>query len=415
VVGVVAKHTFAGQVDVGTLNFAVALLAGAPALANILSFVWAAVSHGRHKVRTITLLQVGAAAMVALVAIAPRNLAGLLIMVFCVLGARVCWSGVTILRSTIWHANYPRHARATLAGKFATMQAVVMAVAGIGIGVAMDFDDRAFRIAYPAAAVLALLGVFVYSRLRVRGHRVLLAAERKGIEAREVSINPLQFRRVLRDDSKFRHYMTCMYVFGFGNLMVVAPLVIMLRDRFALRESISVLIASTIPFLLMPVSIPVWSRLLDRMHIIQFRAIHAWAFVTSIVAVLLAALTMQVWLLYVAAVLKGVAIGGGVLGWNLGHHDFAPPDRVSQYMGVHVTLTGMRGMVAPVLAVSIYEGLRRIDPWAGAWVFAVALALSVSGAVGFVLLARSTSRADAAAAARNDEKPDCDDCAPAAA
>ena len=54
VVGVLAKTYFAGTVTPSTLNMTVALLAGAPAFANIVSFLWAAVSHGRHKIRMLT-------------------------------------------------------------------------------------------------------------------------------------------------------------------------------------------------------------------------------------------------------------------------------------------------------------------------------------------------------------------------
>ena len=49
VVGVLAKNLFSGQVEARVLNLAVAILTGAPAFANISSFLWAgsAVAAGR--------------------------------------------------------------------------------------------------------------------------------------------------------------------------------------------------------------------------------------------------------------------------------------------------------------------------------------------------------------------------------
>src|ERR1044071_2981930 len=38
---------------------------------------------------------------------------------------------------------------------------------------------------------------------------------------------------------------------------------------------------------------------------------------------LIAVTTGQAWLLFLTAVLTGIADAGGVLAWNLGHHDFA--------------------------------------------------------------------------------------------
>lgn len=389
VAGVLAKHIFTGSVAPSILNLAVAILSGAPALANVMSFLWAALSHGRHKIRFLVTLQVLAACCVLLLAVAPRDALGLVMLVGGVLGTRMCWSGVVTLRTTVWRANYPRTARASLAGKLATAQAIVMIGASLAIGAAVKVHEDAFRLVYPVAAAVGLIGAWTYSGMRMRGHRALRQAERRGEASARSLVSPQQFRRLLLTDAPFRRYMSWMFVFGVGNQMVIAPLVVMLKDRLHLDPLLSVLIAATIPLVLMPLSIPFWSPLLDRVHIVRFRAIHSWAFVGSITAILLGMLTMQLWLLFLGAVLKGVAFGGGVLGWNLGHHDFAPVEKASQYMGVHVTLTGVRGLVAPLIAISLYEVLEHVAPGAGPWVFAACLALSLTGALGFTVMARS--------------------------
>jgi hypothetical protein len=391
VVGVIAKEVFAGAVSSRALNLAVAVLAGAPAFANILSFLWAALSHGRHKIRFLVALQLAVASCVTLIAVAPRDPAGLFIFTSGVVGARMFWSGVVTVRSTVWRANYPRHTRARLAGKLATVQALGMTLVGVGIGAAMKGNDEAFRLLFPIGAASGLIGTWIYAGLRIRGHRTLLRAEANGTETRGSLVSPFQLRRVLLDDDRFRRYMTCMFVFGTGNLMVSAPLVIMLKDRFGLDPFASILIVSSIPTLLMPISIPIWSRLLDRVHIIQFRAVHSWAFAASTAMMLLGAVTGRPALFWLGAICKGIAFGGGVLGWNLGHHDFAPVERSSLYMGVHVTLTGVRGMLAPVIGVTLYEILEAAHAGAGAWTLAVCLSLSVAGAVGFVRLRRTLS------------------------
>jgi hypothetical protein len=143
---------------------------------------------------------------------------------------------------------------------------------------------------------------------------------------------------------------------------------------------------------MIPLTVPLWSRLLDRMHIIRFRTFHCWTFVATTITILLAVALRQPQLLWLSAALQGVAIGGGVLGWNLGHHDFAPLELTSQYMGVHVTLTGIRGLIGPPLAVGLYGLLMPLDGRTGAGVFAVCLGLNLVGAVAFALLNRSWQR-----------------------
>ena len=231
----------------------------------------------------------------------------------------------------------------------------------------------------------------MYSGMRMRGHRALLVAESNRIVGSLKRVNPLSLLEVLRKDRRYRRFQYCMFMFGLGNLMVTAPLVILLKDQFAMTPLESVLIATTLPLLLMPVSIPVWSKLLDRVHIIEFRAIHSWSFVASIITMLFASVLDIPALLWVGAVLQGIAYGGGVLAWNLGHHDFAPVEKASLYMAVHVTLTGIRGLVALVVPVGVYELLEHLRPGSGGWVFAMCLFFCLCGTIGFVLMRRSLS------------------------
>ena len=63
-------------------------------------------------------------------------------------------------------------------------------------------------------------------------------------------------------------------------------------------------------------------------------------------------------LLWAGSVLLGVAYAGSNLGWNLGHNDFASVGRAQHYMGVHVTLTGVRGAIGPPVGILIYNGSR---------------------------------------------------------
>jgi len=141
-----------------------------------------------------------------------------------------------------------------------------------------------------------------------------------------------------------------------------------------------------------------------RCHVVEFRSIHAWSYVSASLVFLLAAMSGWLWLMFVASLLTGIGNAGGVLAWNLGHQDFAPPGRDSQYMGVHVTLTGIRGLMAPFLAVGIYDIFDSGAAGAGIWVFAVCLLLNVTGMIGFWAMARDLER-DGESAGPADMQP----------
>ncbi|MCW5776136.1 MAG: MFS transporter [Phycisphaeraceae bacterium] len=390
IVGVVVKNAYDGAVAPKTLNFVVALLTASTAFANIVSFAWVRLSHGVDKVRFINALQVAMIVLVALIALAPRTAPGLWLVVAAVLAARFCWAGFITIRSTIWRQNYSRAVRARVTGKLATVQVLTLAALGVGLGMAMNADPRAFRFLLPFGCALSLVGVWAWARMRIRGHRALLAAERASAgDADAPSLNPVAMARLLAGDRLFAGYMTCMMLLGLGNLMLTPLLVIAVKEEFGMEYLGGIAVTNSVPLAMMPLSIPLWARLLDRVHVVVFRTVHSWVFVAASALFLLSVVTHTVWLLYAASVVQGLAFGGGVLAWNLGHLDFAPPHRVSQYMGVHVTLTGVRGLLAPFIAVGIYESARAIDPAWGAAAFAACTTCCIAGAVGFKLLARA--------------------------
>jgi predicted MFS family arabinose efflux permease len=59
--------------------------------------------------------------------------------------------------------------------------------------------------------------------------------------------------------------------------------------------------------------------------------------------------------LLVGAVVLGIASAGGDLMWSLWVIKFAPPDRVADYMGLHTFFTGVRAVLAPLIAFVVVE------------------------------------------------------------
>ena len=102
---------------------------------------------------------------------------------------------------------------------------------------------------------------------------------------------------------------------------------------------------------------------------------------------------LSLWWLAAGRFVISIVNGGGTLAWQLGHNDFAPRERLSAYMAVHVTLTGVRGAFAPFLGMALYLGwdAKGYVPGSsglGAWLFLVSALLGVVAWRGFDLLRR---------------------------
>jgi len=175
-----------------------------------------------------------------------------------------------------------------------------------------------------------------------------------------------------------------MMVFGSGNLMLLPMLVIMLNEQLALDQFRQVLITSSLPLLVLYVSVPYWARMLDQRHIFHYRAIHSWLYVAASAFFAAAIITGRIELLWLASSLQGGAYAGGHLGWNLGHNDFSTDAKASHYMAIHVTLTGLRGLNVPLIGVGLYQYLAA--HWAAKAPYALLfpLGLSLIGSLLFV-------------------------------
>ncbi|MCA9303737.1 MAG: hypothetical protein KC996_06415 [Phycisphaerales bacterium] len=386
VIGFIVRKLFDGVVDATLLNYIVGALIAAPALANITSFLWAMLANGKKKIPFITALQLLLLVAVSLMALAPRTPAGLFMLVSAAFAARILLAGIVTVRSTVWGVNYPID-RARMTGKVQAVSVTINSLIAIGLGLAMQASENSYRLLLPIGGIVALVGVSSYARIRVRGERMILRAEKCATRDGQRS-SLMNIARVLIDDREYRNYQLCQLLIGMGNMMSWAPFVIIAKEQFGLDYLPGLVLTQVIPLIMMPIFIPMWARLLDRVHVEQFRAIHSWVFVASFTLALFASQFSVVALMFAAQILRGIAFGGGALAWNIGHLHYVKADRSSDYMAVHVTLTGLRGLTAPFIGVAIYNLFESRSPGNGSWVFAVGIAIITIGGLGFVHLAR---------------------------
>ena len=395
-IAIFLKKTFADVegISADELNLAVSVVAASKAMGHLVSFFWAGVSRGRRKVQFMFALQLITAGIVAAFAFAPRSSRGLWMVTGLSIAAWTIWSGFTTLRATVWRANYAGRCRPRIAGHIMTIDALLVAAAGLVIGLSLDLDPMTYRFIFPVLAIAGVVGSLLFRRIPFRRETRHIAAEREANSRSGPSISPMVVARVLSEDRWYRGYMACMFTMGFGNLMLHPVLAIALTDQFNVGYQAGIAIATVIPLVCLTFAIPFWGRRLARMHVIDFRAVHAWSFACVSTLVLAGVAMNQLGLLYAAAVVTGIGWGGGALAWNLGHQHFAPPHRDAEYMGVHITLTGIRGVIGPIFGVLLYTRLARSGQQTTALLicFTICLVMNIAGAFGFTLLSLQRQR-----------------------
>lgn len=395
IAGIVAKKTFDAS---PMLTSAIWSL---PIVANVMNLFWGVVLRGKPFRRAYIMLACCAALVVGSVALTPAAWARWGAVLFaCQVGlTHVFISGLLTLRSTWWRANYPATHRARITSRLHVLRFLVITTVGIAATQLFDHDPLLYRYLYPAAAAIGLTSLLPLRSLRIRGERRDRAqlhaahAERRdaGLRSGGLVGGLHEIFEILHTDTLFRNYMIAQFLLGSANFFTDAVLINVLTDTLNCSYFQSYLIMFLIPTGMMLLSMPRWAPYLDRVGVVQFRVTNSAMWIVSYVAVVSAVILLEfgaeywfalmVGLLVVGRVVNGLCRGGGGLAWTLGHLHFARSNQAELYMGIHVALTGLRGLVMPQISTALNTQVGNLS-------FLGSIVLAAGALVMFTWLAR---------------------------
>ena len=378
-VSVVAAKAFDAE------PWVIAVISASPMFGNLASFFWTRLAAGRSKVPMVVTLQMMVLLCVVAIAVSPRSHAGAMVLLTSVVLARILIAGIITVRSVAWSLNYERALRARATGRLQAITSLTVVLTTSLAGWALDAQPENFRYVYAGGAALGCIGVWIFRGVLVQGekrHRVL---ERRAAQSGHQRDG---FLTVLRNDTLYARYQLHQFTSGMGAMMLEPPLVYLVSKQLGASYVVSIGIVMLIPFTLNLTTMPLWARYLDKVHVTEFRARQNAGWVIGVLVMFWGAWSFSLLWLAVGRVITGIVNGGGSLAWQLGHNDFAPRDQLSTYMGIHVTLTGVRGAIAPFLGMALYLGwdAKGYVPGASglsAWVFLVSAAMGVMAWRGF--------------------------------
>lgn len=222
------------------------------------------------------------------------------------------------------------------------------------VGESMARDDQAFRVFMPAAALLQL-GAIAIVALACRRANALARAPRQDTPTSLRSLlQPVaHMGSVLAQDKVFARYEGAFMTYGVGWMITFALLPLLATDRLNLpydAYSTSWYVVSQLVVVLIT---PFAGLLMDRWGAVRvctvaFGCYALWPILLEFAgdAVGLAA----------SSVVFGLCAGAVNMGWMLGPVALAPsPDKASQYVAIHATLVGFRGIVFQFAGVALYN------------------------------------------------------------
>ncbi len=168
----------------------------------------------------------------------------------------------------------------------------------------------------------------------------------------------LQGLRFVREDRIFRQALIAWMLMGFANLAMLPLRIEYLGNPkygLTLGAAEIALLTLVLPNAARLIMSPIWGHLFDRMNFFRLRIILNLGFAAGIGTFFISQSTTG---LVIGSILYGISNAGGDVAWGLWVTKVAPPNRVTDYMAIHTFLTGIRGVLAPLVAFQAVEVLK---------------------------------------------------------
>jgi len=239
---------------------------------------------------------------------------------------------------------------------FGLLNAVTQAgsIAAIfALGTWIERDPRAFRIYFPCAAAAQFGGILVLRHLvrltKAEGHWITERAR-----SWKTLLRPVwNMGAILRTDRTFLRYELAFMTYGAAFMICDALLPVLATDKLGMwyedfSQSTQMAVKGAMLVVILPMG---W--VLDRIGAVRTCAISFAALTLYPLFLLLADGPAGV---AVASATYGIGLGGVMLGWTLGPVTLAgSADRVPQYIAIHATLVGVRGIVFQSGGMALYK------------------------------------------------------------
>ncbi len=390
---IVVAKTFQGT------ELLIATASATPIGALLFSSIWSMLCIGRPKIRLATIFAAATALSAATVALTPHSPTGGILFIVQMAAAQVFLSGVVTVRSALWKHNYPPEARGRIAARLQAVRLIVSLLVVLGASSLFDYDPALYRFAYPVVAASGLIAILILQNIHVRHEKTELRRMARDNALQQTLVQRASLResisprfllrgmtRVLRDDRRYTRYLAAQMVFGVG-IQSVIPVLVVVISRAAELYLINALLIELLPKLMMFASLRRWGRFFDRVGINRYRVYTSSCAAAGLLLGMIATIIITAGpetpsrtttfialsLFGVRGLLHGLHQGGGTLAWNLGHLHYANRDDAELYMGVHQTLTGARGLIAPFIGIALWHAIG----W-GVWVVALTLCLAAT-------------------------------------
>jgi predicted MFS family arabinose efflux permease len=227
-------------------------------------------------------------------------------------------------------------------------------------GLLLDIDNYVFVYVFPVMALLGITSLFILSRI---DYSKIKQVPGSGSIWRSAGASATRMLNILRTNRPYLHFEIGFMFYGFSFMITHVIINIFFQDGLGLNYT-SVAFYKNSYNLLAIILLPFAGKLMGNIDPRKFASITFGSLLLYVFFLLVTDFYPEYFNLWnirfypalIAAFLfYGVFAATMVLLWNIGSAYFCRPEEADDYQSVHLSLTGVRAMAAPLLGVFFYE------------------------------------------------------------
>jgi Na+/melibiose symporter-like transporter len=248
-------------------------------------------------------------------------------------------------------------------GRLYSNVAVINKLAGLVtifiFGFILDQHNFSFRYIYPVSAALSIISAYVFIKIPYKDKTVHL----KTSMTKSVANSFKEMAAIVKTNKPYRDFETAFMFYGLAFMIFTPVMTIYFEKELNLSYS-SVSFYKNQATLFSLLLLPFMGRYISRTDPRKFGS---FTFLSLLIFILIFSLTKFYqgyfdifniriyYTLFVAHFFLAVFFASMLLLWDIGSTYFCKSEEVGSYQSIHITMTGFRGLFAPLIGVAIYS------------------------------------------------------------
>ncbi|MFW5793507.1 MAG: MFS transporter [Bacteroidota bacterium] len=244
-----------------------------------------------------------------------------------------------------------------------TVNKIVMMITTFAYGYVLDLNNYIFVYIFPVAGVLGIINVFLLSRIPFKNEAL---QEIKAIKTplwNSVKNSVKSMIKILKDNVPYRHFQMGFMLYGFGFMGSAIVIVLFFEHGLSLNYT-SIAFYKNGYNIIAIFLIPLFGKLIGNMDPRKFAALSFISMIIYLFALILTGLFpvhIEFWgitlyyMMIIYILFHSVFAATMSLMWSIGSAYFCHPSEAGIYQSIHLVLTGIRAIFAPLLGVVFYE------------------------------------------------------------